>query len=107
MSTVIKASGATRAADRGSFNFDDMTGRANDYLDSVRRQADEILAQANKQAELIARQAQEQGRAAALAAAERVLVEKVGAQLTTLMPALNRAVERLDAERAQWLAHWE
>ncbi|MBI3838467.1 MAG: hypothetical protein HY288_11110 [Planctomycetia bacterium] len=107
MSTIIKASGTIRAGDRVPFNFDDMTERAKEYLEHVRRQAAEILAQAEKGAVTIRLQAEEQGRAAALEAAQHILEEKVSRQLTTLVPALREAIDRIHAARAGWLVHWE
>jgi flagellar assembly protein FliH len=107
MSTIIKASSPLRATDGLPFNFDDMTDRAQGYLDQVRRQAVEILAQAEQDATAIRRQAEEQGRAAALEAAQQILEAKVSRQLTTLVPALREAIDRIHAARAGWLGHWE
>lgn len=107
MSTVIKASGPIHASEGSSFNFDDMGYRANQYLEGIRRQAAEILAQAHQQAITIREEAKEQGRAAALEAAENILDEKVGRQLTSLLPAVREAVDRIQQARAEWLTYWE
>lgn len=107
MSIVIKASGPNRAIDGMSFNFDDIGDRANQYLEQVRRQGADILAKAQQDAIAIRQQAEVQGRAAALEAAKRILDEKVSQQLTTLLPALREAIERIHAAKAHWLLHWE
>lgn len=107
MSIVIKASGTARATDGVAFNFDDMTVRANEYLDEVRKQAGEILARAEQDAIAIRQQAEEQGRAAAVEAAERLCDEKVSLHLNALLPALSAAIDRIHAARAEWLKHWE
>ena len=107
MSTVIKASGPTRALDGMAFNFDDMGDRANQYLEQVRRQAAEIVTQAQQDAVTIRRQAVEQGKVAALEAAKRILDEKISQQLTTLVPALREAIGQIHAAKAHWLLHWE
>ena len=62
MSTVIKGSGPLSAEARGSFNLDDIGGRAKEYLEQVRSAAAEIIAQAQREAAAIRQQAQEQGR---------------------------------------------
>jgi flagellar assembly protein FliH len=107
MSTIIKASGPLRASDGASFNFDDMTDRAKEYLERVRRQAAEILAQAEQDAVAIRHRAEEQGRGAALEAAQHILEERVSRQLGTLVPALREAIDRICAAKAGWLGHWE
>jgi flagellar assembly protein FliH len=107
MSTVIKSSGAVTAREAGLFNLDDVSQRANRYLDTVRQQAAEILAKAQQDAVTIREQAAVHGRQAALEAAQNVLGEKVGKQLTTLVPALKEAIEKIHSAKSDWLVHWE
>lgn len=107
MSTVIKALGPARTGDGMSFNLEDMAAKAKDYLDGVRRQAAEILNQATQEAERIRRHAEHQGQQAAIRAVERVMEEKVGRQIASLLPALRAAVESLRDSRQEWLEHWE
>jgi flagellar assembly protein FliH len=107
MATVIKAASPGCAANARAFAFDDLGDGALEHLERVRRQAAEILAGAEQEAIAICRRAEEQGRAAALEAADKVLEEQVGQRLDTLIPALSQAVERIEAARAEWLAHWE
>jgi flagellar assembly protein FliH len=90
-----------------AFNFDDMAARASDYLAGVRAEAAQIIAEAKRQADAARAQAEQQGRQAAVQAAERVLDEKVGQHMKTLLPAISQAIQRLEAARHDWLRHWE
>jgi flagellar assembly protein FliH len=107
MSTIIKAAGPIRTSDGMSFNFDDMTLKAGDYLDQVRAEASKIIAQAEQQAAAIRKRSEEEGRQAATNAAERILDEKVGKQMLSLLPALKQAVTGLADAKQAWLMHWE
>jgi flagellar assembly protein FliH len=107
MATIIKAASPDSATGARTFAFDDLGDSGADHLDRVRRQAAEILAGAEQEAISIRRRAEEQGRTAALEAADEVLEENVGRRLATLVSALHGATDRIDATRAEWLAHWE
>lgn len=107
MATIIKASGPIRPDDGASFNFDDLGVRADAYLDTIRLEAGGILAKARKDAEAVRRQAEEDGRQAAIKAVEKIMEEKVGKQLASLLPAIRQAAAQLDEARQAWLAHWE
>ena len=103
MSTVIKLTGPARAVHGVAFNFDDMAGRANDYLDGVRGDAAKIIAAAQQEADVIRRRAEEVGRQAA----EKVLDDKVSERMETLLPALKKVIENLHHAKQDWLNHWE
>ncbi|HEX5472678.1 MAG TPA: FliH/SctL family protein [Lacipirellulaceae bacterium] len=90
-----------------AFSFADMRGQANDYLGTVRAEAAKIVAQAHQQAEQIRRQAEVAGRQAAEAAIERVLDERVGKRMETLIPALENLLGELNDTKAQLLSRWE
>jgi flagellar assembly protein FliH len=107
MSTIIKAAGPIRTSDGMSFNFDDVTVKAGDYLEQVRGEAAKIIAQAEQQAAAIRKRSEEEGKQAAMKAAERILDEKVGKQMVTLMPALKQAVAGIEEAKQAWLMHWE
>jgi len=107
MSTVIKACGPIRGIDGATFNFDDLAGRAKDYLDQVRGQAAELLQKAQQDAAAIRTRAEEEGRQAAMRAVEKVLDEKVGRQMATLLPALKQTIEGVQQAKQGWLRHWE
>lgn len=107
MSSVIKASGPIRLSNGVSFNFDDMSARAKQYLDEIRAQAGQILAKAEQDAVAIRRRAEEEGKQAAIKAAQRVMDEKVGKELASLLPALRKACDEIQQSKQVWLAHWE
>jgi flagellar assembly protein FliH len=110
MSGIIKAAVAREAVAARhtvAFNFDDLSARANDYLAKIRNEAAQIVADAKQQAAAARKQAEQQGRQAAMQAAERVLDEKVGQQMKSLLPAVAQAIDRIEAARHDWLAHWE
>ena len=107
MSTVIKAAGAIRAIESGSFNFGDMSDKAKAYLDQVRQDAARIVQQAERDAAAVRARAEREGEQAALQAAERILDEKIGKQLATLLPALRQAVTEIEHARQAWLSQWE
>jgi flagellar assembly protein FliH len=112
MATIIRKDNprempSGRATQTVSFSFADMRGQANDYLDTVRAEAAKIVQQAHQQAEQIRRQAEVAGRKAAEAAVERVLDEKVGKRMQTLLPALERMADEINEAKGELLAHWE
>lgn len=107
MSSVIKAGGPARNIQSVAFNFEDMTVQANKYLEGVRAQAGQIIAAAEKEAEIIRARSEEEGKHAALRAVERVLDEKVGKRMESLLPALKRAIEDIGHAKQAWLQHWE
>jgi flagellar assembly protein FliH len=63
--------------------------------------------QAHQQAEQIRRQAEIAGRKAAEAAIERVLDERVGKRMETLLPALETLMAEMNNAKAQLLNRWE
>lgn len=90
-----------------AFSFSDMRGQANDYLGTVRSEAAKIVQQAHQQAEQIRRQAEVAGRTAAEAAIERVLDERVGKRMETLLPALETLMAEMNNTKAELLNRWE
>jgi flagellar assembly protein FliH len=112
MATIIRkdsmretASG--RAVQPVAFSFSDMRGQASDYLGTVRTEAAKIVQQAHQQAEQIRRQAEIAGRKAAEAAIERVLDERVGKRMETLLPTLEKLVAEMNHTKSQLLNRWE
>jgi flagellar assembly protein FliH len=107
MSTIIKATGERHPSGPTNqpiaFQMDDM-GKW--YLDSVRKQAERILREANAEAAAIRAKAEQEGRQAALAAVGKAVEDKISAQLTTILPALQRSVDAIENSRQEWLAHW-
>lgn len=96
-----------RATQAISFSFTDIRGQANDYLGSVRAEAAKIVQEAHQQAEQIRKQAEIAGRKAAEAAVERVMDEKVGKRMQTLLPALEQLMREINDMRGSLIAKWE
>jgi flagellar assembly protein FliH len=90
-----------------AFNFEQIEGRADEYLQSVRREAAKIVQQAHAEAEDVRRKAEVAGRAAAEQAIEKLLDEKITKQMRTLRPALEAVADQLADARGRWLAEWE
>jgi flagellar assembly protein FliH len=112
MATIIRKDNprethSGRTAQPVAFSFADMRGQANDYLGTVRVEAAKIVQQAHQQAEQIRRQAEAAGRKAAEAAIERVLDERVGTRMATLLPALEHLLAEMNDTKAQLLSRWE
>jgi len=109
MSGIIKAGRQPTGESSASvaFNFEDLTEKANQYLDTVRRQAAKILTDAKQQAQHIEQRAREEGRQAALRQAEQAAQANLNEHLQSLMPALEQAVHALRESEQAWLNHWE
>jgi flagellar assembly protein FliH len=112
MATIIRNDSATATPAKHvgqpvAFNFADMRGQANDYMETVRSEAAKIVQQAHSQAEQIRRQAEAAGRKAAEAEAERAIDEKIGKRMNTLVPALEQLVQQINDAKGELLAHWE
>lgn len=114
MSGIIKANAPP--SDRATvgavaFNFDDVTRKANAYLEQVKAEAAQILAKANQDAALIRKQAQDQGAKSAFEAAEKNVQTRIDAQLKqhmqTALPALEQMIQQISAARLEWLENWE
>ncbi len=90
-----------------AFDLNDLTYQANDYLGHVRSEAAKIVQQAKEEAAKVQARAEQAGRKAAEEAIERILDEKVSAQMRTLLPALEGAVSQITDSRSSWQQHWE
>lgn len=114
MSGIIKAN-ASPAERSGvaavAFNFDDMTGKAQAYLQQVKAEAAQIVAKAQQEAQQIRKQAQDQGTRVAVESAEKNVQARVDTQLRqqlqTALPALAQLVQSLEAAKHEWLRNWE
>ena len=110
MAGIIKSSGRSEALPgvrKVAFSFDDMSQKADEYLDTIRQQAAHIVAQAKAEAAKVATHAQTQGKQAAIRAAEITLRAELDKKLDSLMPALQQLIEEMQRAREQWLKHWE
>ncbi len=107
MSSVIKTFNAQRLTDGGTFNFEDLSVRAGSYLTGIRAQAASLLVTAQREAIEIRRRAEQDGRQDAQRAAEAQIDERIGKQMTSLLPALSEAVQGIVQARQKWLAYSE
>jgi flagellar assembly protein FliH len=107
MATVIKSTLGARTALPIAFNFEDVAQHASQYVDEIQAKAAAIIADAQKQAAVVTQRAEEDGRQAAMRAVEKVLDEKVGKRMETLLPALQRMIAELADAKQEWLRHWE
>ena len=100
---------AVRAGDASRWRSASPTCAARRTTISTRcgREAAKIVQQAHQQAEQIRRQAEVAGRKAAEAAIERILDEKVGKRMDTLLPALEQLVREINDTKGELLSHWE
>src|SRR5690606_35413150 len=92
---------------RAAFNFEDLSGQAHAYLDTVQQKAREIVAQAQQEAAAIRQRAEKEGRAAGERAVEQMVAQRVHEEMKTALPAFKAAVDELSQSRSGWLAHWE
>lgn len=108
---ILRASEHNAAIQGVAFNFEDLTSRANAYLEQVRAQATKILTDAKREAAALQKKAEEEARAKGLAAAKReadqAVQKQVGQQVATLLPALKQVVDDLQQSKLAWLKHWE
>lgn len=112
MATIIRRDNSQQEptgqpVQRVSYTFEDMDGRAHNYLETVRREAAKIVQQAHSEAEQVRRDAEAAGRQAAQEAIERILEEKVAARMATVLPALEQLLSEINDAKADWLRHWE
>jgi flagellar assembly protein FliH len=110
MSTIIKGTQTTVATGQVqavAFNFDDLAAKASDHLAQIRAQAESILAEARRRAQEIRAAAERDGREAAIRSANRVLDEKIGKQLESVLPALRKAATEMQGTLATWMNRWE
>lgn len=103
MTTIIRATDENRGIHSVAFNFDDMTAKANKYLQKVRGEALAIVAKAQQDATVVRKQAEEAGHKAGMQSVEKI-VEK---QLATALPALRQAIQEIHDAKQVWQRHWE
>jgi len=110
MAGIIKANGG--GVQRGgpsdaAFNFDDLTTKAQSYLDQVRAEGAAIIAAAQQEAGQVKERAKIEGQLAAKEAAEKAALASLDQQLQTLLPALAAAVNGIGQAKEEWRERWE
>ncbi len=107
MAVIIKSFDHGEGVRTSTFNFDDLSHRADAFLAQVREQGAKLLAEAQLQAEQIRRQAEIDG----LRAAQKQMQAKVEAEtarrMETVLPAVRAAVKEFGQAKHAWLTHWE
>ncbi len=109
---IIKSGDHRHASSSPSgFNLQDLSVRAQLYLDDVRRQAREIVLAAQAEADQLRKQAEAEGRTAAEHNAQQRIEQQaqqlMQQQLQTALPALQQAVEAITQSRNAWILRWE
>ncbi len=110
MAGVLKSGRTTTARGGGStsaFNFDDMTAKANAYLETVKLQAAQIIERAHQQATQIHIQAEAKGKQSALEAAKKTVHAEFDLKVATLLPALQQAIQAIHEAKQVWIERWE
>ena len=114
MAGIIKANGSSTPSGSASdvaFNFDDLTTKAQDYLEGVRAEGTRLIEEAKQQAEQVRQQAEVAGRAAAEESArknaEATALASLDQRLQTLLPALETAVVGIQQAKEEWRERWE
>lgn len=107
MPRLLKAPSSTTTDELTRFAFDDFSETAGDPSEAARRQAAEIVAAAQREAEAIRQRAEDAGHTAGLESVEKLVAERVAAQAETLLPALRRVIDGVEAAKGDCLARWE
>lgn len=103
MSTVIKVGRSDGSASGIAYDLTDMADQAKVYLEEVRGQAREIVAAAKKEAVQIRAKAKEEG----LRDAEKLVAQQLEGPLSTLTPALKKAIAEIEKAKRAWILQWE
>lgn len=110
MPGIIKSNGDAEGSSGRqvvAFNFEDMSERAERYLQTVKEQAESILREAHTQAEEIRARAENEGRENAIQQALKESQQQVEQKLKSVLPAIESAAGQLQQERDSWVSHWE
>jgi flagellar assembly protein FliH len=110
MPGIIKSNGSSEGHaghQAVAFNFEDMSQRAQQYLEQVKQQAEAVLKEAQNQAEQIRVNARVEGREQAMQQARQESHSHVEKQMQSVMPAVESAINDLVKQRDDWESHWE
>jgi flagellar assembly protein FliH len=89
------------------FNLDDLSHKAQRYLDQFRAEAAKILQAAHIQADQIRQKAIEEGRLQARKDAEKNLEAELKRRSEAALATLETITEQVETRRAEWQHHWE
>lgn len=114
-SRLLKAEDIRGLGSKVAFNFEDIRGRCDSYVEQVRQQTRSMIASAQAEADQIRQKAREEGllagRREGMSQADsqisQVAVRSADEKLKTALPALQIAAHALKQERDRWLAAWD
>ncbi|MGE3316914.1 MAG: FliH/SctL family protein [Planctomycetaceae bacterium] len=112
---LLKAHDIRGLGSKVAFNFEDIRGRCDAYVEQVRQQTRSMLESAAAEADEIRRKAHQEGLMAgrregmnqADAQISQVATRSADEKLRTALPALQQAAYMLRQERDRWLAAWD
>jgi flagellar assembly protein FliH len=112
MGGVIKANptegnGTVQRPHGASFQFEDLSRKAEAYLAEVRQKAVKLVEEAQADAVRIRSEAMDQGRKAAQAAAEKALKTQFDQQVKNVLPAIAAVAKEVAGARHVWAKGWE
>src|SRR5262245_48956958 len=112
MGGVIKAnpnegSGTIHRPHGASFQFEDLSRKAEAYLAEVRQKAAKLVEEAQADAVRIRSEAMDQGRKAAQAAAEKALKAQFDQQVKSALPTIATIANEIAGARHVWAKGWE
>lgn len=90
-----------------SFQFEDLSRKAEAYLAEVRQKAAKLVEEAQADAIRIRSEAMDQGRKAAQAAAEKSLKAQFDQQVKSALPAVAGIAKEISGARHVWAKGWE
>lgn len=116
---LLKSVNLRELGSKVAFNYEDLKGRCENYIEGIRTEAQQILTDAQIQADQMRKDAKQQGREEGItqgrqegqrnieAEIDAAADQKATDQLRTTLPAIAETVKALDAERNGWLATWQ
>ncbi len=109
MAGIIKVDqqGVESSVQAIAFNLNDIHENANSIVGEVRSQAAKIVEEAKDQAAQLRKNAQQEGRQAALKTVQAAAQTELNNKLSSLLPALQQAIDAVAEERERWRSHWE
>jgi flagellar assembly protein FliH len=90
-----------------AFNLDDLSHKAQRYLDQFRAEAAKILQAAHTQADQIRLRAAEEGKLQARKDAEKNLESELKRRSESALATVGKIAQQVETRRAEWQQHWE
>jgi flagellar biosynthesis/type III secretory pathway protein FliH len=100
MGTVIKAEEAGNFSQGIAFNFEDVAQSASAFVARAKSQA-------QQEATTIRQQAEQEGKRTAQQQLDKLIDERLGKRVESLLPVVRETVKQIELERHTWLGEWE